>query len=159
MAYTEFINGVQPAFNDSVMNNMQVELMKLVFPIGSTYITQDNTNPSEILKFGTWERLKGRICLGLDEDDEDFNVIGKTGGEKTHTLTIAETPSHTHDMDVSGTKITKANSNMNTGGTFWNMAIGKEGEYNLNLLPNGGGQAHNNMQPYEVVGYMWIRRS
>ena len=61
MGYTTFKNGEQPALSDTVLNNMQIELMKLVFPIGSTYITQDNTNPSEILKFGTWERLKGKV--------------------------------------------------------------------------------------------------
>ena len=81
MAYMNFENG-KTALNDTNLNNMQVELMKLVFPIGSTYITQENTNPSKILKFGTWERLKGKVCLGLDEDDTDFNQINKTGGSK-----------------------------------------------------------------------------
>lgn len=159
MGYTNFANGTQPALSDTVLNQLQIGLMELVFPIGSTYITQTDTNPNTILKFGTWERLKGKVCLGIDEDDTSLNATGRTGGEKTHILTITEIPSHSHDVDISGTKITKANSNMNTGGTFWNMAIGREGEYNLNLLPTGGGQAHNNMQPYEVVGYMWIRRS
>lgn len=159
MAYTNFVNGTQPALSEPVLNQMQIGLMELVFPIGSTYITQTNTNPNTILKFGTWERLKGKVCLGIDEDDTSLNATGKMGGEKTHTLTADEIPSHSHEIDIAGTKITKANSNMNTGGTFWNMAIGKEGEYNLSLLPTGGGQAHNNMQPYEVVGYMWIRRS
>lgn len=166
-----FANGSQPAINDINLNQLQTNIenainqakldtLKLAFPIGQPYITQTNTNPSEILGFGTWVRSKGKVLLGVDEDDEDFNTIGKTGGEKTHTLTIAETPSHTHQLDVAGTKITKANPNMTAGSTtFWNMAIGKEGEYDLNLDSVGGGQAHNNMQPYQVVGYVWIREA
>lgn len=100
MSYTIFSNGTSPAINDEALNNMQIELMKLVFPVGSTYCTQDNTNPSEILKFGTWERVKGKVLVGLDEDDTDFNEIGKTGGEKKHTLTVDEMPSHTHDVAI-----------------------------------------------------------
>lgn len=92
MGYTNFTNGILPAMNDETLNNMQIELIKLVFPIGSIYITQNDTNPSEILKFGTWERVKGKVLVGLDENDTDFNVIGKTGGEKTHKLSIAEMP-------------------------------------------------------------------
>ena len=88
MGYTTFTNGTQPALSDTILNNMQVELMKLVFPIGSTYITQTNINPSEILKFGTWERIKGKVLVGLDENDTDFNEIGKTGGEKFLTKKI-----------------------------------------------------------------------
>lgn len=70
------------------LNKMQED----IFPIGSTYITQTDTNPSTILGFGTWERLKGKVLVGLDENDTNFNSIGKTGGEKTHQLTQAELP-------------------------------------------------------------------
>lgn len=160
MGYTNFVNGTQPALSDTVLNQMQIGLMELVFPIGSTYVTQTDTNPNTILKFGTWERLKGKVLVGLDENDTDFNTIGKTGGEKTHTLTTSEMAKHTHEVDISGTRITKANSNMTAGSsTFWNMAIGRDGEYNLNLTPQGENKPFNIMQPYQVVGYLWIRRS
>ena len=77
MGYTNFVNGNKPNLSAPNLNNMQIELMKLVFPIGSTYITQEETNPSTILNFGTWERVKGKVLVGLDEDDTDFNTIGK----------------------------------------------------------------------------------
>ena len=142
------------------LNKMQMEIMKLMIPVGWYYLTQTDINPSQILGFGTWVRSKGRVIVGLDEDDEDFNEINKTGGEKTHTLTIAESASHTHEINVSGTKIAKANSNMSAGSTaFWNMSVGKEGEYDLSLDSVGGSQPHNNMQPYEVPGYLWQRRA
>lgn len=37
MGYTNFTNGILPAMNDETLNNMQIELIKLVFPIGSIY--------------------------------------------------------------------------------------------------------------------------
>lgn len=146
MSYTNFENGVT-SLSDEILNQMQIGLMQLVFPIGSTYITQDITNPSEILKFGTWERLKGKVCLGVDEDDADLNEIGKTGGEKTHQLTLAELPRHMTNPPY-------------TGGT--NSGWGRQNVYAENLTDTeytGEDQPHNNMQPYEVVGYMWIRRA
>ena len=160
MAYMNFENGKIP-LNDTNLNQMQIELMQLVFPIGSTYITQDLTNPSEILKFGTWERLKGKVCLGVDEDDTELNEIGKTGGEKTHKLTIKEMASHRHNFKK-------------TSGTTWNAVVddGIDSNFGCSILSHdgynakscemnetGGDQPHNNMQPYEIVGYMWIRRA
>ena len=151
MGYFNFENGVTP-INDTNLNTMQKELAKMFFPIGSTYITQDNTNPSTIFGFGTWERLKGKVCLGLDEDDTNMNTIGKTGGEKTHTLTVNEKPSHAHKYAMDG----------GTGaGNMDRISTNSFGDSRWYSSTNyvGGGQAHNNLQPYEVVGYMWIRRS
>lgn len=154
MAYTIFENGVT-ALSDTVLNQMQKGLMELVFPIGSTYITQTNTNPNTILGFGTWERIKGKVLVGLDESDTDFNTIGKTGGEKTHTLTIDEMPSHSHNA------ITYTLGY--TGGSqsgYETLLHGPEiSPTSAAVKSTGGDQPHNIVQPYEVVGYMWIRRS
>ena len=155
MGYTNFTNGEQPALSDTVLNQMQIGLMELVFPIGATYITQTDTNPATILKFGTWERLKGKVCLGLDEDDADFNEIGKTGGEKTHTLTVNEMPEHKHSYSNNLWAQSSGFGNINIGATP--SANGAD-IVNPVSSPAGGSQAHNNLQPYEVVGYMWIRR-
>lgn len=149
MGYTNFKNNESPALSNTTLNNMQIELMKLVFPIGSTYVTQTNTNPSTILRFGTWERLKGKVCLGLDEDDTNMNAIGKTGGEKTHTLTINEMPSHKHQVS----------NTTNSGSNGWAMSGNWADTGAFDTSATGGGQPHNNMQPYQVVGYMWIRKS
>lgn len=167
-AYVE-INGVQypvtmPQYSGNTpvsaenLNKMQIEILKIAFPIGSRYVTEDKTNPSEILGFGVWERFKGgKIAIGVDEDDTDFNAIGKTGGEKEHTLTINEMPSHSHNMDNHGEGMWAVGTNdaMLGNGTSGNWAKKIDGD----TQTAGEGQAHNNMQPYEVVGYMWIRRS
>lgn len=145
-----FENGVTP-INDTNLNKMQTDLLKAVFPIGSTYITQENTNPNTILGFGTWERFKGLVALGVDENDSDFNAIGKKGGEKTHKLTINEIPKHTHHIKV---------KNNSETGLYETKATNSSGETGDAVTDStGGDQPHNNMQPYEIVGYMWIRRA
>lgn len=136
MGYTTFTNGNTP-LNDTNLNAMQKGLMQLVFPIGSTYITQTNENPNGILGFGTWERLKGKVCIGLDENDTDFNTIWKTGGSKTH--------SHKEKFNFVSDHITGNGVAYTSGGTVPNANINTESASSL--------------QPYIVVGYMWIRRS
>ena len=147
-----FENGVTP-INDTNLNKMQTDLLKAVFPIGSTYITQENTNPNTILGFGTWERLKGRVCLGLDEDDTDLDTIGKTGGEKKHTMTIDELVKHTHEVGY-----TDSSWKINNNSSALIQTIIYH-EPNVVTTETGGGQPFNIMQPFEVVGYMWIRRA
>lgn len=43
--------------------------------------------------------LKGRVPVGRDSGQTEFDVLGETGGEKTHTLVGAEMPSHSHLQD------------------------------------------------------------
>ena len=120
-----------------ILNAMQQGLMELVFPVGSTYVTQSETNPNTILSFGTWERFKGLVALGLDEDDADLNEIGKTGGQKTHKH--KQTMIFTSEYeDNSGARYASGES-MPTDPIYTEEV--------------------SNMMPYEVVGYVWIRRS
>jgi microcystin-dependent protein len=44
--------------------------------------------------------LKGRVPVGLDSAQTEFDVLGETSGQKTHTLSSAEMPSHTHTQDA-----------------------------------------------------------
>lgn len=160
MAYFEFKNSPSEETPISAENlkAMQQGLMELVFPVGSTYITQSNTNPNTILKFGTWKRLKGRVCVGLDEDDTDFNTIGKTGGEKEVALTVDKIPSHDHSGEYKYNNTSNISNFAVARGADAQalIAVTEQGGQIKSTLA-GGGQAHNNLQPYQVVGYMWIR--
>ena len=122
-------------------------LLSLVFPIGSTYVTQTNTNPSTILGFGTWERLKGKVVVGLDENDTDFNQINKTGGSK-----YIQEHYHKDSIAVNG------HENLETVGYNGPQSIS---QYYVRTSGVQGARTGNsgNLQPYQVVGYMWIRKS
>ena len=64
------------------------------FPVGSIYMSISSTNPSAYFG-GVWEQIaKGKTIVGLDPNDSDFSYAGKTGGEKRHTLTTTEMPTH-----------------------------------------------------------------
>ena len=121
----------------------------LLYPVGSIYSNVAvATNPATLLGFGTWTAFgAGRVMVGLDGDDEDFDTVGETGGAKTHTLTTSEIPAHTHTYveDYS----TNAYGPNATG-------IIKDGTRSKDTGSTGGGTAHNNLQPYITV-YMWQR--
>ena len=56
--------------------------MQYAYPVGSIYMSANSTDP-KMLFGGTWERYaNGRVLVGVDEADTDFNTAGKTGGEK-----------------------------------------------------------------------------
>lgn len=40
--------------------------------------------------------MRGRVAVGVDTGQAEFDVVGEAGGTKTHVLTDAEMPVHTH---------------------------------------------------------------
>ena len=131
---------------------------EILFPIGSRYITDDGeTNPADILKIGTWERFDGLLAVGIkDNEESDFNEIRKVVGEEKHKLTIDELAEHTHS--VSGNPVWGQKH------TYGQITPGTSGQANdtditdISVGKSGSDTPHNNIQPTEVVGYMWIRR-
>lgn len=106
-AYVE-INGVKypvtmPKYSGNTpltaetFNLMQKELLKAENPVGHIRMETANVNPATYLGFGTWQYWgQGRVPVGVDANDSDFNAVEKTGGEKEHTMTLAELVDHTH---------------------------------------------------------------
>lgn len=71
------------------------------FPVGSVFISVVSTNPGTLLGYGTWSALAaGRMLVGIDAGDADFDTAEEPGGAKTTTLTTNELPSHTHVQDA-----------------------------------------------------------
>ena len=92
--------------------------------------------------------LRKRVPVGYDSSDTDFDTMGKTGGEKKHTLTISEMPSHTHP-------IYKVNLPIGTSSYYDAFLYGNNmSQGTKNSLSAGGGQAHNNLQPYIVLNFI-----
>ena len=131
-------------------------ILNLIFPIGRGFIDFTDTDYSNYLGF-TWEReLIGMTPIGLDVNDNDFNTIGKTGGEKTHKLTRDEIPEHAHKMPLkSGSETLERQYNV----SWIDNQSGNSGDTSdtgIRTAYVGGEQPHNNLQPYQVVAY-WKR--
>ena len=124
--------------------------LQAVYPVGSIYINAAvTTNPGTLLGFGTWAAFgTGRVIVGYNASDSDFDALQETGGVKTHTLTTSEMPSHTHNI-VTYTETGSPDGNV--GGDSSSSTVGSQ-----NTASTGGGAAHTNVQPY-IVAYMWRR--
>ncbi len=144
------------------------------WPVGSIFFAAVGTNPATLLGFGTWAAFGvGRVLVGFDSGQAEFDTLGETGGSKTHTLSAAEMPSHTHVQDShnhtqnsfaprilnSGTAGTvgvqgaSAASNANASNSATTATNQAATATNQNT---GGGGAHNNLQPFVVVA-IWQR--
>jgi microcystin-dependent protein len=65
----------------------------------------NNVNPSTWITGTTWVAWgSGRVPVGVDISQTEFNIVEKPGGEKTHVLTIGEMPSHSHNLSLFGRK-------------------------------------------------------
>tara|TARA_B100000902_G_scaffold397989_2_gene463365 strand:- start:2457 stop:3182 length:726 start_codon:yes stop_codon:yes gene_type:complete len=126
--------------------------MSDIYPVGSIYINAAvTTNPATLLGFGTWAAFgSGRMMVGYNASDSDFDALQETGGAKTHTLTIDEIPSHTHNRPKGWKPAPNSNDVDITGGNGVNIAD------NMLTDATGGGQAHSILNPY-IVAYMWRR--
>ena len=137
----------------NIKNGTNIENIMLAnYPVGSIYFSVDSTNPAA--KFGgTWVAWgTGRVPVGVNVSDSNFNTVEKTGGEKTHTLTQNELPSSlsfkTNDI---GFQVYGEGTNE---GEEVGTAFGSNTTLNLSNID--GGQTHNNLQPY-ITCYMWKR--
>ena len=108
--------------------------------IGTTYGIGDGSTTFNV------PNLKGKVVVGLDSTQTEFDTLGETGGEKTHTLTVDEIPSHNHSY-------TRANAD------GWKYQTGdlsnvRNSQSTVNTGNTGGGLAHNNLQPYISLNYI-----
>lgn len=116
--------------------------------------TNSQFDPNTLYPWQTWERYaKGQTLVGVNESDTDFASVGKNGGAKTHTLTVEQMPEHNH----SGSKLRLTAAKVASGSTY--SRVNEQGtgtSYLVDVASQGGGGAHNNLQPYTTV-YYWRR--
>lgn len=145
------VDGLQTALDAKLEN-----ILNLSYPVGSIYITVDPLFNPETTFGGNWSPFgAGRVLVGLDSADADFDTCEEMSGYKTHTLTEAQMPSHTHVHTVK----TGRSFSSSTGSA---PIVQGSSQAELNdsadetTSSTGGGQPHNNLQPYIVV-QMWKR--
>lgn len=130
------------------VTDLTKQLFLLMHRVGDIIFSTSDENPSTIYG-GTWVAWgKGQVPVGVDTSDSDFNTVEKTGGEKEHTLTVDEMPSHKHDF---GQQFATTSSLSGEYGYY--MIAGTQTDVIKNT---GGNQPHNNLQPY-ITCYMWKR--
>ena len=166
-------------------SELDSKIIDLIYPIGSIYISVNNTNPKQLFG-GEWEQLKDKFLLGAGTTYTN----GQSGGEATHTLTTNELPSHNHSASCSengththsvystdtwstnavglqhGTKAAGVagvdqwggNESYNTNQAHGEQILGNSGNHThtITIGNSGNGAAHNNMPPYLVVN-IWKR--
>lgn len=128
--------------------------------IGITYGSGNGSTTFNIPDF------RGRVPVGFDSTQAEFNSAGKTGGAKTHTLSVDEMPSHTHiqrahyhDGIRVGTQAMNWTSAQRGPGSAATMApetgtAFAVGEATATNFFAGGSGAHNNLQPYLTLTFI-----
>jgi microcystin-dependent protein len=168
----------------SLSTTLATSVLSTVYPVGSIYINATNaTNPATLLGFGTWVAFgAGRVPVGIDGTDTDFDTAEETGGGKTHTLAEANLPAHKHKMfanhSMNGTTTSdwaRINNSATGNGydksaslEYWQSSGSDDYKYRIafdtaNATPTvhptesiGSGTATDHMNPYIVV-HMWKR--
>lgn len=123
---------------------------------GMPYITRDPRNPSEILGFGTWQRVEGQFLLGASS----AYPAGTTGGSATHKHSTAD---HVLTLDQipngpwSGMLAPGGSAQLyyvtpdSSGYGFYQIDSGRENPHNHGDTTDGS-----SMPPYKAF-YIWER--
>lgn len=137
---------------------LKTEVYESIYPVGSMYVNfTDDTNPATLLGFGTWTAIAGRVVVGYDGTQTEFNAAEKTGGHKK-----MQAHNHAHrewlfnGAGASGAHYGFGYQN-NTGQLIEQAAATSSGEVQFGNVAYGEGDSQN-LQPY-IVGYIWKRVS
>lgn len=154
--------GINSSADTNSIDYKIANMWNTIYPIGCIYQSVVSTNPGTLFG-GTWSALgAGRVLVGIDAGQTEFDAVEETGGSKTHTITEAELASHTHIQNAHAhTGVVNASYHIDSGlDGSWAYAgastsTSSETATNQNT---GGGTAHNNLQPY-IVCYRWKRQA
>ena len=127
----------------------RVTFSALFAVLGTTYGAGDGSTTFNL------PNLKGKVPVGRDSAQTEFDTLGETGGAKTHTLSVSEVPNldvGTNRYDGAALQNTAVAAGPNYQGIVASGAPGANRIYGTTT--NGGGGAHNNLQPYQVVNYI-----
>jgi len=80
-----------------ISTQVKAAIVNWLYPVGSLFISTLSTNPGTLLGTGTWTAFgAGRVLVGLNGADADFDTAEETGGAKT---AVSGAPSDTAAVD------------------------------------------------------------
>lgn len=87
-------------------------------------------------------------------------TLGQKGGEENHALDVTELPRHTHGVSAAGNQASDSSvagnvlsSQARSGITMYNDTGERKQLHDSTVSQTGGGQAHDNMQPYLTLNF------
>lgn len=92
--------------------------------------------------------LRARFIVGCHEDMTDYAAPGKTGGERTHKLTVEEMPSHSHQYEL------YAKGNVDRVRYSNKSNVDNDTNDKFSTSSTGGNKAHENRPPYYALMYI-----
>ena len=144
------------SYVQQLRTELDTEKAKQEYKVGDIFLSFNATNPATVKGYGTWALVgSGRTLVGVDAAQTEFNTVRKTGGAKTHTLTIAEMPAHNHTFSAQQPYQRSNSITYSYAGDAQARAVFTDGSWN-SINNTGGGGAHNNLQPY-LTCYIWER--
>ena len=142
------------------------------FPVGSVFISVVATNPNTLLGYGTWEAFApGRMLVGFDNTNPNFDAAEETGGSSSITITAANLPQLAVTVtDPGHTHLTQRYPTATGGSSGFTIDVSMTGTLADNTLPvksnttgitatantGGANNSINILNPYITV-FMWKR--
>lgn len=151
-----FHSGVDYIFNN-ITSDIKTAILKIIYPVGTPYFNKvDNSNPNTIfgVTVGTWAQETGKVLVGQDTGQLDFDVLGETGGNKTVPLTMSL------ETRTSGTggQAPPYSTTVTTNDTFSDWIILGDAVASPDVQGRMKFNEASNLQPYVVYSW-WVRTS
>jgi len=122
-----------------ILRGFMMTVSSQAFPVGSIFISVVSTNPATLLGYGTWSAFAtGKTLVGIDTGDADFDTVEEAGGNKSQTLSNANLPATTFNVQGSSSGAW----GVTAGSTFGTVT--------------GSATPISVVQPY-IITYMWKR--
>ena len=122
----------------------RTEYALLFSVIGTTYGVGDGSTTFNL------PDLRGRVAVGKDGTQTEFDNLGEKGGEKTHQLTVGELPKHKPKVKYLG----EHGIGLNDGPYGYKLSYSLGCDESLTTGPIGNDEPHNNLQPYQITNYI-----